>query len=151
MGFSIRKNRTSFIPRGNSYHKLRSIEDMSSLINKRYSSTSIPMPESLYNKRFSEQSFNTVSNVSIADTIYSNVSNESTDSGNFNDISAYYNQYEYVEAPKKKKHRKRKALSKIIQSFSINDPLQQSLQSPDFGYYYNQVNGSNYNFNYFPY
>jgi hypothetical protein len=152
MGFNVKKNRSSFIPGGNNsnYHKLRSIEDLTSYVSKRCSSTtSIPMPESTYNKRFSEQSFNSVSNVSVAETY---TSTDSTESNDINNIYDYYYPYVQVEAPKKeKKHRKRKALSKIFQSFSINDPLQQSMQSPDFEYYTNPVNGSNYNFNYFPF
>jgi len=150
MGFSIKKNRTPF--GGNGYQKLRSIEDVSYLVHNRNSSISIPMAQSTYNKRFSEQSFNTVSTgVSTSDTVYSNYSTE-TESNYYNDVYAPNAPIPVPPPPKKeKKHRKRKALSKIFQSFSINDPLQQSMQSADFEYYCYPVRGSNYNFNYFPY
>lgn len=145
MGFNTKKNRNSFIPVGKNYQKLRSIEDLSSLIDKdtRYSlGSEFKMPTSTYNKRFSEQSFNSISNVSVAETECSTTTVESND---INDIYDYYqSNYNNTNetSNKPKKHRKRKTLSKIFQrSFSINGQLQQSMQCPDWEYYCN----NNYN------
>ncbi|ORX85131.1 hypothetical protein BCR32DRAFT_276547 [Anaeromyces robustus] len=162
MGFNInnKKNRQSIIFSGNkNYHKLRSIEDLSNFINtndNRLSTTStnseIRMPtRSTYNKRFSEQSFNSISNVSIADTYCSSFSGSTTASvmsTDLNNIYSYYQTnsgnndfYDNTQGDKRnKKHRKRKALSKLFQSFSFSNQLQQSMQCPDWEYYCNQKN-----------
>ncbi|KAG4087209.1 hypothetical protein H8356DRAFT_98414 [Neocallimastix lanati (nom. inval.)] len=148
MGFNIntKKNRISL--GGNNYQRLRSIEDLTTSIDKskRYSTSSdIRMPtHSTFNKRFSEQSFSSLSNVSVAETYCSTTTSNTEETPDINEIYACYQpEYEinYDESSKKpKKHRKRKALSKIFQSFSLNDQLQQSMQCPDWEYHCNKQN-----------
>jgi len=160
MGFSIIPRKSGSRNSGKGYHKLRSIEDFSCHVNRdaiRYSvntSSDISIPiQSTYNKRFSEQSYNTVSDISRAET-YCSTSTATTTSTDYSYNNHKYNynnnvMYGQVEQPnvqkdkKKKKHRKRKTLSKILQSFSLNDQLKQSMQCPDWEYYCTKENAYN--------
>jgi len=129
------------------YHKLKSIEDFSFFINKgniRYSvnsnsDRSIPV-QSSYNKRFSEQSYNTAADISMTDSCYSiastsTASTEYSYDRNKNISDSFENVNMNNESQRKKKHRKRRTLSKLLGTFSFNDKLIQSMQCPDWEYY----------------
>jgi len=167
MGFSIITKKSGSRNSGKGYHRLKSIENFSNYVHKdsmRYSVNSnsdvnvnanIPI-QNTYNKRFSEQSYNTVSDISQAETYCSTITSSTTTTSteySYNNNYNYNNNIMYggvVENPdvqndkkKKKKHRKRKTLSKILQSFSLNDQLKQSMKCPDWEYYCNNKNAFN--------
>jgi len=157
MGFSIIAKKSGSRSSGKGYRKLKSIENFSNYVhqdNIRYSVNSnsdvnVNMPvQDTYNKRFSEQSYNTVSDISQAETYCSTVTSTTTTSTEYsynNNVmyGSVENQNVQNDKKKKKKHRKRKTLSKILQSFSLNDQLKQSMQCPDWEYYCNNKNAYN--------
>ncbi|KAG4090150.1 hypothetical protein H8356DRAFT_1053531 [Neocallimastix lanati (nom. inval.)] len=117
--------------------------------DQRYSfGSEIRMPVSTtYDKRLSEHSFNSVSNESVAETFTSTVTSNTLDTSDVND-SYVYNQPEYTNDydvngnfnKKQKKHKKRKTISKIFKSFSLDGQLHQTLECPDWEYYCHKQN-----------